>query len=228
MANRSARTGRRHQTSAYTTPLRQDRTARRRPPGRSGRITDRPRARPRHNRYARPRRGPGPDREIACPHGFVCIYPTSTSTAGPASNAPSRLERHLPDYIRDTGSSVINNSNRPARVHQKANYLGRRVSVGREGGTNGDLPSYRSATPPTACATTPPEAPPGRRGHSGRWAPPYRRPVAPITACRVLSERPAPRSHDPAGWKGAWVFQRVRVKRCPAGGVGCWTVHQPW
>ncbi|MFJ8097511.1 peptidase inhibitor family I36 protein [Streptomyces griseofuscus] len=51
--------------------------------------------------------------------------------------------RHLPDYIRGRGSSVINNSSRTARIYQKDNYFGRHVCVGREGGTIGDLRSYQ-------------------------------------------------------------------------------------
>ncbi|MEU3862846.1 peptidase inhibitor family I36 protein [Streptomyces sp. NPDC028722] len=46
--------------------------------------------------------------------------------------------RHLPDYIRGRGSSIINNSSRTARIYQKDNHLGRHVCVGRDGGTIGD------------------------------------------------------------------------------------------
>ncbi|MFH9089115.1 hypothetical protein [Streptomyces sp. NPDC017673] len=51
--------------------------------------------------------------------------------------------RHLPDYIRGKGSSIINNSSRTARVYQKDDSFGRHVCVGREGGTIGDLRSYQ-------------------------------------------------------------------------------------
>ncbi|TXS05000.1 hypothetical protein EAO73_13850 [Streptomyces sp. col6] len=50
--------------------------------------------------------------------------------------------RHLPDYIRGAGSSVINNSGRTARVYAKDNYTASQVCVGREGGTIADLRSY--------------------------------------------------------------------------------------
>lgn len=82
--------------------------------------------------------------QITCPRGFVCIYPEIGFNGQPyVKRAVDGSERHLPDYIRGKGSSVINNSNRTARVYQKDNYFGRHVCVGREGGAIGDLRSYQ-------------------------------------------------------------------------------------
>ncbi|WP_333773343.1 peptidase inhibitor family I36 protein [Streptomyces sp. IBSBF 3136] len=82
--------------------------------------------------------------QIACPRGFVCIYPDINFNGQPyVKRAVDGSVRHLPDYIRGNGSSVINNSSRTARVYQKDNYFGRHVCVGREGGTISDLRSYQ-------------------------------------------------------------------------------------
>ncbi|WP_329876074.1 peptidase inhibitor family I36 protein [Streptomyces sp. BE20] len=82
--------------------------------------------------------------KIACPRGFVCIYPDIDFVGQPyVKRAVDGSERHLPDYIRGAGSSVINNSGRTARVYQKDNYFGRHVCVGRDGGTINDLRSYQ-------------------------------------------------------------------------------------
>ncbi|MFD8263300.1 peptidase inhibitor family I36 protein [Streptomyces griseoluteus] len=82
--------------------------------------------------------------QIACPRGFVCIYPDINFNGQPyVKRAVDGSVRHLPDYIRSKGSSIINNSGRTARVYQKDNYFGRHVCVGREGGTIGDLRSYQ-------------------------------------------------------------------------------------
>ncbi|MEV7203480.1 peptidase inhibitor family I36 protein [Streptomyces griseoluteus] len=82
--------------------------------------------------------------QIACPRGFVCIYPDINFNGQPyIKRAVDGSVRHLPDYIRGKGSSIINNSGRTARVYQKDNYFGRHVCVGREGGTIGDLRSYQ-------------------------------------------------------------------------------------
>jgi hypothetical protein len=82
--------------------------------------------------------------QIACPRGFVCIYPDINFNGQPyVKRAVDGSVRHLPDYIRGKGSSIINNSGRTARVYQKDNYFGRHVCVGREGGTIGDLRSYQ-------------------------------------------------------------------------------------
>jgi hypothetical protein len=82
--------------------------------------------------------------QIACPRGFVCIYPDINFNGQPyVKRAVDGSVRHLPDYIRGAGSSVINNSSRTARVYQRDNYFGRHVCVGREGGTIGDLRSYQ-------------------------------------------------------------------------------------
>ncbi|MFJ2170562.1 peptidase inhibitor family I36 protein [Streptomyces griseofuscus] len=82
--------------------------------------------------------------QIACPRGFVCIYPDINFNGQPyVKRAVDGSVRHLPDYIRGRGSSVINNSSRTARIYQKDNYFGRHVCVGREGGTIGDLRSYQ-------------------------------------------------------------------------------------
>ncbi|NUS17244.1 MAG: peptidase inhibitor family I36 protein [Streptomyces sp.] len=80
---------------------------------------------------------------IACPHGFVCIYPDVNFVGQPyVKRAVDGSVRHLPDYIRGAGSSIINNSNRTARVYAKDNYTGSHVCVGRDGGTISDLRSY--------------------------------------------------------------------------------------
>ncbi|MER6434118.1 peptidase inhibitor family I36 protein [Streptomyces sp900105245] len=82
--------------------------------------------------------------QIACPRGFVCIYPEINFNGQPyVKRAVDGSVRHLPDYIRGKGSSIINNSNRTARIYQKDNYFGRHACVGREGGTIGDLRSYQ-------------------------------------------------------------------------------------
>ncbi|MFF9364470.1 peptidase inhibitor family I36 protein [Streptomyces griseoluteus] len=82
--------------------------------------------------------------QIACPRGFVCIYPDIHFNGQPyVKRAVDGSVRHLPDYIRGKGSSIINNSSRTARVYQKDNYFGRHVCIGREGGTIGDLRSYQ-------------------------------------------------------------------------------------
>ncbi|MEW1637567.1 peptidase inhibitor family I36 protein [Streptomyces sp. NPDC093801] len=82
--------------------------------------------------------------QIACPRGFVCIYPDINFNGQPyVKRAVDGSVRHLPDYIRGKGSSVINNSNRTARVYQKDNYFGRHVCVGHDGGTINDLRSYQ-------------------------------------------------------------------------------------
>ncbi|MFG2894999.1 peptidase inhibitor family I36 protein [Streptomyces sp. NPDC048248] len=82
--------------------------------------------------------------QISCPRGFVCIYPEIEFGGQPyVKRAVDGSVRHLPDYIRGAGSSIINNSGRTARVYQKDNYFGRHVCVGREGGTIGDLRSYQ-------------------------------------------------------------------------------------
>ncbi|MER6455963.1 peptidase inhibitor family I36 protein [Streptomyces sp900105245] len=85
-----------------------------------------------------------PGGQIACPRGFVCIYPDVNFNGQPyVKRAVDGSVRHLPDYIRGKGSSVINNSSRTARVYQKDNYFGRHVCVGRDGGTISDLRSYQ-------------------------------------------------------------------------------------
>nr|WSX75763.1 peptidase inhibitor family I36 protein [Streptomyces sp. NBC_00899] len=82
--------------------------------------------------------------QIACPRGFVCIYPEINFDGQPyVKRAVDGSVRHLPDYIRGKGSSIINNSSRTARIYQKDNYTGRHVCVGRDGGTIGDLRSYQ-------------------------------------------------------------------------------------
>ncbi|MBM9506818.1 peptidase inhibitor family I36 protein [Actinacidiphila acididurans] len=81
--------------------------------------------------------------QIQCPRGYVCIYPDINYGGQPyVKRAVDGSVRHLPDYIRGHGSSIINNSSRTARVYQKDNYFGRHVCVGRDGGTIHDLRSY--------------------------------------------------------------------------------------
>ncbi|MFE1794032.1 peptidase inhibitor family I36 protein [Streptomyces sp. NPDC059525] len=82
--------------------------------------------------------------QIECPRGFVCIYPEIGFEGQPyVKRATDGSVRHLPDYIRGKGSSVINNSSRTARVYQKDNYFGRHVCVGADGGAIADLRSYQ-------------------------------------------------------------------------------------
>ncbi|MER6218522.1 peptidase inhibitor family I36 protein [Streptomyces sp. NPDC001674] len=53
-----------------------------------------------------------------------CIHPEIGFEGQPyVKRATDGSVRHLPDYIRGKGSSVINNSSRTARVYQKDNYL---------------------------------------------------------------------------------------------------------
>ncbi|WP_328842641.1 peptidase inhibitor family I36 protein [Streptomyces sp. NBC_00258] len=81
---------------------------------------------------------------VACARGFVCIYPDMDFRGQPyVKRASDGSVSHLPDYIRSNGSSVINNSSRTARVYQNDNYGGRRVCVGRNGGSIQDLRSYQ-------------------------------------------------------------------------------------
>ncbi|MET7344652.1 peptidase inhibitor family I36 protein [Streptomyces sp. NPDC005547] len=90
-----------------------------------------------------PQAAASPQDKIACPGGFVCIYPDIDFVGQPyVKRATDGSVRHLPDYIRGAGSSVINNSGRTARVYAKDNYTGSHVCVGREGGTIADLRSY--------------------------------------------------------------------------------------
>jgi hypothetical protein len=85
-----------------------------------------------------------PRDKIECPRGFVCIYPDIGFVGQPyVKRASDGSVRHLPDYIRGAGSSVINNSDKTARVYQKDNYFGRHVCVGAAGGTINDLRSYQ-------------------------------------------------------------------------------------
>ncbi|MFE5519556.1 peptidase inhibitor family I36 protein [Streptomyces virginiae] len=85
-----------------------------------------------------------PRDQIQCPRGFVCIDPEIHFEGQPyVKRATDGSVRHLPDYIRGKGSSVINNSSRTARVYQKDNYFGRHVCVGADGGTIADLRSYQ-------------------------------------------------------------------------------------
>ncbi|MGV9269547.1 peptidase inhibitor family I36 protein [Kitasatospora sp. NPDC003701] len=88
-----------------------------------------------------PRAAPGHDR---VPHGFVRVCPDIDFVGRPCvERAVDGSERHLPDYIRRAGSSVINNNGRTAQVYQKDNYIGRHVCVGRDGGTINDPRSYQ-------------------------------------------------------------------------------------
>lgn len=82
--------------------------------------------------------------KVACPRGYVCIYPSINFRGQPyVKRASDGSVKHLPGYIRNNGSSVINNSSKTARVYQKKNYSGRRVCVGRNGGSIHDLRSYQ-------------------------------------------------------------------------------------
>lgn len=185
MANRSARTGACHETAASTTaPHRQDCAARRRP-GRPGRITDRPRARPRHNHCGRPRRGPGPD------------------------HVPARVRLHLPRHqlqrpaLRQTRRRRVGAA--PARLHPQQGQLHHQqqqshrtrlperttTSAGTSASDARAVPSATcvptsSTTPLTACATTTPPAAP--RDRLERVHPtPGRPPVGPRTRACVES-----------------------------------------
>ncbi|MFE5214790.1 MULTISPECIES: peptidase inhibitor family I36 protein [unclassified Streptomyces] len=53
--------------------------------------------------------------QIACPRGFVCTHPEINFNGQPyIKRAVDGSVRHLPDYIRGKGSSVVNNSSRTA------------------------------------------------------------------------------------------------------------------
>lgn len=81
--------------------------------------------------------------QIACPRGFVCIYPDINFRGQPyVKRAVDGSVRHLPDSVRGSGSSIINNSSRTARAYAKDNYTGSHVCVGSGGGTINDLRSY--------------------------------------------------------------------------------------
>ncbi|ALO98810.1 hypothetical protein SHL15_7825 [Streptomyces hygroscopicus subsp. limoneus] len=56
--------------------------------------------------------------QIACPRGSVFIYPDIDLNGQPyVKRAVDGSVRHLPDYIRDKGSTIINNS-RTARAYR--------------------------------------------------------------------------------------------------------------
>ncbi|CAG6394184.1 peptidase inhibitor family I36 protein [Streptomyces cocklensis] len=74
---------------------------------------------------------------------------------------------HLPDSIRGSGSSIINNSGRTARVYAKDNYFGSHVCGSRLSCAAPSKPSNAtSATGSLAVATTPDRSP-GRRPSTG-------------------------------------------------------------
>jgi hypothetical protein len=80
---------------------------------------------------------------IACPDGYVCIYPEINFGGQPwVRRASDGSVKDLPSSIHDRGSSVRNNSDRTARVYEKRNYSGRWVCVTRSGGSIHDLRSY--------------------------------------------------------------------------------------
>ncbi|MFJ2746222.1 peptidase inhibitor family I36 protein [Streptomyces sp. NPDC087440] len=81
--------------------------------------------------------------EIACPDGYVCIYPEISFGGQPwVKRAVDGSVKDLPSSIRDRGSSIRNNSDRTARVYEKRNHSGRWVCVTRSGGSIHDLRSY--------------------------------------------------------------------------------------
>ncbi|MFW6724991.1 peptidase inhibitor family I36 protein [Streptomyces sp. MAR4 CNY-716] len=80
---------------------------------------------------------------IACPNGYVCIYPDINFGGQPwVKRAVDGSVSELPSAIRDRGSSVRNNSGRTARVYEKRNYSGRWVCVTKSGGSIHDLRGY--------------------------------------------------------------------------------------
>ncbi|MGW7327985.1 peptidase inhibitor family I36 protein [Streptomyces sp. NPDC054840] len=87
--------------------------------------------------------------QIQCPRGFVCIYPEIHFEGQPyVKRATDGSVRHLPDYIRGKGSSVINNSSRTARVYQKTTT------------SAGTCASDPTAEPSQTCAPTNSTTPP--------------------------------------------------------------------
>ncbi|MEV4637666.1 peptidase inhibitor family I36 protein [Actinoplanes sp. NPDC049548] len=67
---------------------------------------------------------------IACPSGYVCIYPDINYGGQPyVRRASDGSVSDLPDSIDDRGSSVINNSTRTARIYVSNGYSGRHVCV---------------------------------------------------------------------------------------------------
>ncbi|MGW3628527.1 peptidase inhibitor family I36 protein [Streptomyces sp. NPDC000880] len=82
------------------------------------------------------------ERAVACPDGYVCIYPEIDFGGQPwVKRAVDGSVKDLPSEIRDRGSSVRNNSGKTARVYEKRNYSGRWVCVTRSGGSIHDLRS---------------------------------------------------------------------------------------
>ncbi|WSB39105.1 peptidase inhibitor family I36 protein (plasmid) [Streptomyces scopuliridis] len=82
-------------------------------------------------------------RAVACPDGYVCIYPDINFGGQPwVKRAVDGSVKDLPSEIRDRGSSVKNNSSKTARVYEKRNHSGRWVCVTRSGGSIHDLRSY--------------------------------------------------------------------------------------
>ncbi|MYR54750.1 hypothetical protein GTY54_00305 [Streptomyces sp. SID625] len=78
-----------------------------------------------------------------CPSGYVCIYPEINFGGQPwVRRAVDSGVKDLPSAIRDRGSSIRNNSDRTARVHEKRNYAGLWVCVTHSGGSIHDLRGY--------------------------------------------------------------------------------------
>jgi Peptidase inhibitor family I36 len=79
---------------------------------------------------------------IACPDGYVCIYPDIGFGGQPwVKRAVDGSVSQLPASIRDQGSSIRNNSSRTARVYQHRLYTGAHVCLTPRGSI-ADLRSY--------------------------------------------------------------------------------------
>ena len=83
-----------------------------------------------------------PSAGIACPSGYVCVYPEIDFVGQPwVKRAVDGSVAELPSSIRDRGSSIRNASSRTARVYRHRLYTGSHVCVV-PGGSINDLRSY--------------------------------------------------------------------------------------
>jgi hypothetical protein len=83
-----------------------------------------------------------PSEQIACPSGYVCVYPEIDFVGQPwVKRAVDGSVSELPSSIRDRGSSIRNSSSRTARVYRHRLYTGSHVCVV-PGGSINDLRSY--------------------------------------------------------------------------------------
>ncbi|MFI8306236.1 peptidase inhibitor family I36 protein [Streptomyces sp. NPDC085927] len=80
---------------------------------------------------------------VDCPSGYVCVYPEIVFGGRPwVRRAADGSVEDLPFAIRDRGSSIRNQSDRPARVYEKHSHTGRWVCVTRSSGSIHDPRGY--------------------------------------------------------------------------------------